>query len=258
MATLHVRNVPEELYEQLRARAEANGRSIGAEAVVLLAGGLGEQPRRVFPGRRRTTGTGLFSRFTDRGRGVVVAAQEAARELGHDHVGTAHMLLGLVRVEEGIAASALQQLGIGEDLVRAELEARLPATAEPAGQIPFDPGAKKALELALRESLALGQDYIGTEHVLLGILREGASLGAEILRSVEPDPERVRTVVLAMIPGTQQPQVVLEPRAPVRRSSFRIVELEGDAADWERQLNDAAAEGFELVQLVERRAVLRR
>jgi hypothetical protein len=266
VATLHVRNVPDELYEELRARAEANDRSIGAEAVQLLeAQLLRHEPPRSSPFRRRRRSThrpGPFSHFSQRARAAVVAAQEAARELTHDHVGTGHLLLALVRVEEGLAATALQQLGIDEQRVRTELEAGIPPSEELRGQIPFEPGAKKALELALRESLAQGQDSIGTEHLLLGIVREGASLGAEIVRSVEPDAERVRAVVLQLIPGLGDASPgVVPPGAPVLRrprSAFRVLDLEGDAADWERQLNEAAAEGFDLVELVERRAVLRR
>lgn len=264
MATLHVRNVPDSLYEVLRRRAGANGRSIGAEAIQLLERALVTEPSRgprLLFGARRRSGPGFLSRFSERGRAAVVQAQESARALGHGSVGTGHLLLALLRVEDGVAAAALESLGLDEAAVRGELERRLPRSEEPPqGQIPFVPEAKKALELALRESLALRHDSIGTEHLLLGIVGEGASLGAELVRSVEPDPERVRACVLrALRAGAATmpwppPGVELAERPP----SFRVVELAGDAAAWERRLNEAAAEGYELVEIRDGRAIFRR
>src|SRR5581483_11426897 len=150
MATLHVRNVPDSLYEALRRHAEASGRSIGAQAIELLeqalAAQLAQRPR--WLGRRRRSG-GRFRRFTERGRRVVVAAQEEARALGHDHVGTGHLLLGLLAVGEGPGFVALETLGLSAERARAEVAERTPASeGEPPGRIPFGPDAKKALELA--------------------------------------------------------------------------------------------------------------
>jgi hypothetical protein len=255
MATLHVRNVPDSLYEDLRGRADANGRSIGAEAIQLLerqlASELSRRPRWLTGPRRRPGG--LFTRFTERGRSVVVAAQEEARALSHDHVGTGHLLLGLLRTEESRAAAALQTLGLDLEAARAHLERLLPrGETEPAGQIPFSPAAKKALELALRESLAAHCDYIGTEHVLLGIVREGESEGAQLVAAVEPDAGKVRACALRAV--VQQEAYSFLPGVP----SFRVVELGPDAAAWERTLNDAAARGYDLVEIREGRAILRR
>lgn len=159
------------------------------------------------------------------------------------------MLIGLLRVKEGAAAPALEALGQTLEDARAKLVERAPrGEASPEGQIPFEPGAKKALELALRESLTLGTNHIGTEHVLLGIVAEAEGVGARIVASVEPDADAVRGAVLtrvADVPALQSP-------------AYRVVDLEGEAADWEGQLNDAAARGYELVEILDRRAILRR
>lgn len=214
MATLHVRNVPDELYELLRERAAANGRSIGAETCQLLFERLvaaAGRPRPFpIPGlRRRPVGSpGVFTRFTAEARQAVVNAQEEARALGHDHVGTDHLLLGVLaqthpaRVEE----------------VRARMT---PGAAQTTGQIPFTPEAKRALELGLRAALAEGAGLIEPRHLLAGIEGRAAAPAA-------PDP------------------------------SVRVVLLEGDGEDWERQLNEIAGLGYELVQIVDRRAIFRR
>src|ERR1051325_4300664 len=114
---------------------------------------------------------GMFERFTDRARRVVVLAQEEARMLSHNYIGTEHILLGLIHEGEGVAAKALESLGISLEAVRAQVEA-------PSGHIPFTPRAKKVLELSLREALQLGHNYIGTEHILLGLIREGEGVAA--------------------------------------------------------------------------------
>ena len=153
----------------------------------------------------------MFERFTERARQVIVRAQEEARGLGHDYIGTEHILLGLIREEEGIAAGALERLEVTAGRVRAEV-ARIVGSGEgtPA-QIPFTPRAKKVLELSLREALSLGHNYIGTEHVLLGLVREGEGLAVEILSSFDVDAENVRGEILRMLddagPGPAQPEV---------------------------------------------------
>jgi ATP-dependent Clp protease ATP-binding subunit ClpA len=142
----------------------------------------------------------MFERFTDRARRVVVLAQEEARELNHNYIGTEHILLGIVHLGEGAAAKALESLGIGLDAVRQQVEEIVGVgKAAPSGHIPFTPRAKKVLELSLRESLLLGHDYIGTEHILLGLLREGEGVAAQVLVRLGADLNRVRGQVIAVL-----------------------------------------------------------
>jgi ATP-dependent Clp protease ATP-binding subunit ClpC len=144
----------------------------------------------------------MFERFTDRARRVVVLAQEEARLLNHDHIGTEHILLGLVHEGDGVAARALTELGISLEAVRAEVEEIIGRGTEPAGgQIPFTPRAKKVLELSLREAMALGHNYIGTEHILLGLIREGEGVAAQVLQKLGADLNRVRQTVIQLLEG---------------------------------------------------------
>jgi ATP-dependent Clp protease ATP-binding subunit ClpA len=143
------------------------------------------------PRRRAGFGGPHFHRFTSRARDAVAAAQKAARSLDHDHVGTEDILLGLLAVEDGGAARALSALGVEASAVREHL-AKGPGS--PEGQLPFSRHAKKALELSLREALALGHDHIGTEHVLLGLVREGG-VAAEVLVSLGADSDRLRAEI---------------------------------------------------------------
>src|SRR5579884_2903355 len=120
----------------------------------------------------------MFERFTDRARRVVVLAQEEARMLNHNYIGTEHILLGLIHEGEGVAAKALESLGISLEAVRQQVEEIIGQGQQaPSGHIPFTPRAKKVLELSLREALQLGHNYIGTEHILLGLIREGEGVG---------------------------------------------------------------------------------
>jgi len=145
----------------------------------------------------------VFERFTERARQVVVLAQDEARALKHDYIGTEHLLLGLLREEEGIAARVLRDLGVTLDDVRERVLAIVgPGEGGTAGQIPFTPRAKQALELALRESLSLGHNYIGTEHILLGLMRADAGVAAQILGALEIDSERARAAVIRTLAGT--------------------------------------------------------
>jgi ATP-dependent Clp protease ATP-binding subunit ClpC len=144
----------------------------------------------------------MFERFTDRARRVVVLAQEEARLLNHNYIGTEHLLLGLVHEGEGVAAQALTQLGVSLEAVRAEVTQIIGQGAQaPTGHIPFTPRAKKVLELSLREALELGHNYIGTEHILLGLLREGQGVGAQVLVKLGAGRDRVRQVVVQLLAG---------------------------------------------------------
>jgi ATP-dependent Clp protease ATP-binding subunit ClpA len=144
----------------------------------------------------------MFERFTDRARRVVVLAQEEARLLNHNYIGTEHILLGLISEGEGVAAKTLEQLGISLAAVRSRVEAIIgEGGGAPSGHIPFTPRSKKVLELSLREALALGHNYIGTEHILLGLIREGEGVGAQVLVNLGADLSRVRHEVLQQLSG---------------------------------------------------------
>ncbi|WP_144720017.1 ATP-dependent Clp protease ATP-binding subunit [Agrococcus jejuensis] len=146
----------------------------------------------------------MFERFTDRARRVVVLAQEEAKMLNHNYIGTEHILLGLIHEGEGIAAKALEQLGISLDAVREQVQDIIGTGAQQSsGHIPFTPRAKKVLELSLREALQLGHNYIGTEHVLLGLIREGEGVAAQVLVKLGADLNRVRQTVNQLLSGTQ-------------------------------------------------------
>jgi len=144
----------------------------------------------------------LFERFTDRARRVVVLAQEEARLLNHNYIGTEHILLGLIHEGEGVAAKALESLGISLEAVRAQVEEIIGhGGSAPSGHIPFTPRAKKVLELSLREALQLGHNYIGTEHILLGLIREGEGVAAQVLVKLGADLSRVRQQVIQLLSG---------------------------------------------------------
>src|SRR5690242_17300158 len=144
----------------------------------------------------------MFERFTERARQVVVLAQEEARTLKHNYIGTEHILLGLLREEEGLAARVLESLDITVERVRAQV-VRIVGSGEEvtSGQIPFTPRAKKVLELALREALSLGHNYIGAEHILLGLVRENEGVAARILLDFDADSEKIRNEVIRMLSG---------------------------------------------------------
>jgi ATP-dependent Clp protease ATP-binding subunit ClpC len=203
----------------------------------------------------------MFERFTARARQVVVHAQEEARALGHHYIGTEHILLGLLREEEGVATRALASLGIELDQVRAKIEQIIGrGTEAAAGQIPFTPRAKRALELSLREAIALGHNYIGAEHILLGVARENDGVAARILLELDADAERIRSEVYRLAP----PLATLEsPRRSLRRRGrtavtvsrppcweYRVERrpaLDDDAVAW---LNELGADGWELAGVV--------
>ncbi len=146
----------------------------------------------------------MFERFTDRARRVVVLAQEEARMLSHNYIGTEHILLGLIHEGEGVAAKALESLDISLEAVRGQVEDIIGQGQQaPSGHIPFTPRAKKVLELSLREALQLGHNYIGTEHILLGLIREGEGVAAQVLVKLGADLNRVRQQVIQLVSGFQ-------------------------------------------------------
>src|SRR6478736_832444 len=146
----------------------------------------------------------MFERFTDRARRVVVLAQEEARMLNHNYIGTEHILLGLIHEGEGVAAKALESLSISLDGVREQVQEIIGQGQQaPSGHIPFTPRAKKVLELSLREALQLGHNYIGTEHILLGLIREGEGVAAQVLVKLGADLNRVRQQVIQLLSGYQ-------------------------------------------------------
>lgn len=169
----------------------------------------------------------IFERFTDRARRVTVLAQEEARMLNHNYIGTGHILLGLIHEGEGVAAKALEALGISLEGVRSQVEEIIGQGQQaPSGHIDFTPRAKRVLELSLREALQLGHNYIGTEHVLLGLIREGVGVAAQVLVKLGAELTRVRQVVIQILSGYD----VLAAR---RRFDAHLADLDEQiAAQW--------------------------
>jgi ATP-dependent Clp protease ATP-binding subunit ClpA len=163
----------------------------------------------------------VFERFTDRARRVVVLAQEEARMLNHDFIGTEHILLGLIREGEGVAAKALESLGISEEAVRQQVEEIVGRGKQaPSGHIPFTPRAKKVLKLALREALQLGHNYIGTEHILLGLIREGDGVAAQVLVRLGADLNPARKQVIELLHGHEGGEQVASGTLAAARAVF--------------------------------------
>lgn len=166
-----------------------------------------------------SSGAGMFERFTDRARRVIVLSQEQARELNHNYIGTEHLLLGLIHEGEGVAAQSLCQT-LDQYLIPAMLEdarsrvEKLVGKGEqaPSGHIPFTPRAKKIMEYALREALQLGHNYIGTEHLLLALLREGEGVGAKVLVELGTDLDSVRQVVFRFLGAKPPPPSLTAPK----------------------------------------------
>ena len=149
----------------------------------------------------------MFEGFTDRARRVVVLAEEEARMLNHNHVGTEHILLGLIHEGEGVAAKALESLGISLDAVREQVQEIIGQGQQaPSEHIPFTPRAKKAMELSLSEALQLRHNYIGTEHILLGLIREGEGVAVQVLVKLGADLNRVRQQVIQLLSRYQPGQ----------------------------------------------------
>jgi ATP-dependent Clp protease ATP-binding subunit ClpA len=171
----------------------------------------------------------MLERFTDRARRVVRLAEEEARRLDHNYIGTEHILLGLIREGEGVAAKALESLGISLDAVRQQVEEIIGRGQQaPFDFIPFTPRAKKVLELSLRESQQLGHNYIGTEHILLGLIREGDGVAAQVLVKLGADLNRVRQQVIQLIAAQQQPgHLPAREGVPVTEVQARLDAIEG-------------------------------
>jgi ATP-dependent Clp protease ATP-binding subunit ClpC len=181
----------------------------------------------------------MFERFTDRARRVVVLAQEEARMLSHNYIGTEHILLGLIHEGEGVAAKALESLGISLEAVRAQVEEIIGHGQQaPSGHIPFTPRAKKVLELSLREALQLGHNYIGTEHILLGLIREGEGVAAQVLVKLGADLNRVRQQVIQLLSGYQGKETATAGTAAEGAPSSSLV-----LDQFGRNLTQAAREG---------------
>src|SRR5215469_15161323 len=181
----------------------------------------------------------MFERFTDRARRVVVLAQEEARLLNHNYIGTEHILLGLIREGQGVAAQVLESLGISLEAVRQHVEEIIGQGQEaPPGHIPFTPRAKKVLELSLREALQLGHNYIGTEHILLGLIREGEGVAAQVLVRLGADLNRVRQQVIQLVHGHQgkEPAAAGLPARGVSRVESLLDVLEKRLAAVERRV----------------------
>ena len=181
----------------------------------------------------------MFERFTDRARRVVVLAQEEARMLNHNYIGTEHILLGLIHEGEGVAAKALEALGISLEAVRSQVEEIIGQGQQaPSGHIPFTPRAKKVLELSLREALQLGHNYIGTEHILLGLIREGEGVAAQVLVKLGADLNRVRQQVIQLLSGYQGKEAVAQ-GGPAEGTPTTSLVLD----QFGRNLTQAAREG---------------
>ena len=182
----------------------------------------------------------MFDRFTDRARRVIVLAQDEARMLNHNYIGTEHLLLGLIHEGEGVAAKALESLGISLEAVRAQVEEIIGQGQQaPMGHIPFTPRAKKVLEFSMREALQLNHPYIGTEHILLGLIREGEGVAAQVLIKLGADLNRVRNQVLQLLSGYQggeKPSTAGAPEAPPQPGNQTILDQFG------RNLTQAARE----------------
>jgi ATP-dependent Clp protease ATP-binding subunit ClpC len=198
----------------------------------------------------------MFERFTERAREVIVLAQDEARRLSHNYIGTEHLLLGLLREEEGLAARALESLGVTLEEVRAQV-ARIIGQGDEVttGQIPFTPRAKKVLELALREALSLGHNYVGSEHILLGLVRENQGVAARVLLGLDADAEKIRNEIIRMLSGHEAVRAarmlsgheavgaapVVVNRARWEYDVLHVEEIE------EKHLNELGAQGWELI-----------
>jgi ATP-dependent Clp protease ATP-binding subunit ClpA len=198
----------------------------------------------------------MFERFTQRARHVVVLAQEEARLLDHNYIGTEHVLLGLLQERQGIAGIALTAAGLTLEAARADVEAKVgrgKGKNKPKGHIPFTPRAKKVLELSLREALQLRHNYIGTEHILLGIMREGDGLAANILRQHGIDFLALRMRVLDLVPIAESPESRrlrrwLRPRGSTSRPEFRTTSaIEAGLDEAHRIAGDAAVGSHHLL-----------
>jgi ATP-dependent Clp protease ATP-binding subunit ClpC len=184
----------------------------------------------------------MFERFTDRARRVIVDAQNEARRLSHNYIGSEHLLLGLIHEGDGVGAKALEAMQISTETVQGRIEevtgrGQAPPTT---GHIPFTPRAKKVLELSLREALQLGHNYIGTEHILLGLIHEGDGLAAQVLVGLGVDLDRTRQVVIEILTGRHREETASAAAEDLRD---RLAAMAARLTVIERMLRDTAAEG---------------
>jgi len=193
----------------------------------------------------------MFERFTDRARRVVVLAQEEARLLNHNYIGTEHILLGLIHEGEGVAAKALEQMGVSLEAVRAQVEETIgQGQSAPSGHIPFTPRAKKVLELSLREALQLGHNYIGTEHLLLGLVREGEGIAAGVLESLGVNLEKVRAETTRIL-SQSGPQTHLQARTSTRTPTVDQLGMDLTALARAGKLDPVVGRGKEIERVVQ-------
>lgn len=179
----------------------------------------------------------IFERFTERARQVVVLAQDEARKLKHNYIGTEHILLGLIREDEGLGSRVLEEFEVTGDKVRAYLVDKIGVGDEiHTGQLPFTPRAKKILELALREALSLGHNYIGTEHILLGLIREQGGAAYLYLESVGATSEKIRSSIIRMLSGPNARTI--EPEEQIKRA---VKSIRKGLQEAERGLNTLEA-----------------
>ena len=180
----------------------------------------------------------MFNRFTERARKVIILAKEEARRFNHDYIGTEHILLGLIREGEGVAAAVLQKMGLDLEIIRLEVEKFVQPgpTTQILGDIPFTPRAKKALELAAEEARELGHNYIGTEHILLGLIREGESVASQVLLNLNLDLDKVRSEILTVL-GAATPGFGQQPAGPRGKTKTPALDAFG------RDITAAAREG---------------
>jgi ATP-dependent Clp protease ATP-binding subunit ClpC len=185
----------------------------------------------------------MFERFTDRARRVVVLAQDEARGLNHNWIGTEHLLLAVIREGQGVGAKALEAMQISLDAARQQVESIIGRGQEPVGDghIAFTPRAKKVLELSLREALQIGHNYIGTEHILLGLIREGDGVAAQVLVNLGSDLNRARQQVIQLLHGHQGTRPALSTIG--EELGDRLASMAARLAVIERMLGEAAAEG---------------
>jgi len=186
----------------------------------------------------------MFERFTERARRTVVLAQEEARMLEHNYIGTEHILLGLIHEGEGVAARALESLGISHEAVRRQVEEIIGRGQHASsGHIPFTPRAKKVLELSLREALQLGHTYIGTEHILLGLIREGDGVAAQVLVRLGADLNRTRQRVIEVLTGRGFEADVIRAGRGEDPLADRLASIATRLAAIERRLRESPAPG---------------
>jgi ATP-dependent Clp protease ATP-binding subunit ClpC len=185
----------------------------------------------------------MFERFTDRARRVVVFAQDEARGLNHNWIGTEHLLLAVIREGHGVGAKVLESMQISLDAVRQQVESIIGRGQEPVGDghIAFTPRAKKVLELSLREALQLGHNYIGTEHILLGLIREGDGVAAQVLVNLGSDLNRARQQVIQLLHGHQGRRTAIATIG--EELGDRLASMAARLAVIERRLGDTTAEG---------------